>query len=83
MVIHARPHQQGVFKSLNISPDIEKRYIKLIDLSVKQGDVVLPFTGANMSLGDMFLKFDSRDELDDVMSHSNEWLKIELENCKG
>ena len=83
MVIHARPHQQGIFKSLNISPDIEKKYIKLIDLSVKQGDAVLPFTGANMSLGDMFLKFDSRDELEDVMSHSNEWLKIELENCKG
>ena len=46
----------------------------------KLGDVVKPFTGANMTLGNMFLRFDTRKELDDVMSRSKEWLKIETED---
>lgn len=80
MVIHARPGQSGVLKGIKIDPEIEKKYVKVVDLSVKPGDFVEPFTGANMSLGDMFLRFDSREELDDVMGKSKEWLTIELED---
>lgn len=79
MVIHARPGQSGKFKRLIIDPEIKEKYIKVIDLAVKPGDMVLPFTGANMSLGDMFLRFSSRDELDRVMDNANDWVKIELE----
>ena len=79
LIVHARPGQKGIFKRLKIAPEIKKKYVKLIDLSVKKGDKVLPFTGANMSLGDMFLKFETREQLDDIMSRVNEWLKIELE----
>lgn len=78
MVIHARPGQSGLFKSLIIHPEIKEKYVKLVDMSAKEGTVVKPFTGANMSLGDMFLRFDSREELDEVMSKSHEWLKIDL-----
>ena len=78
-IIHARPGQTGIFKKMVIDEDIEKKYVKVIDMTAKEGDVVYPFTGANMSLGDMFLRFDSRDELDEVMSHSKEWLNIVLE----
>lgn len=80
MIIHAGPGQSGVLKEITIEPHIRDRYVKLIDLSVKKGDYVKPFTGANMSLGDMFLKFDSRKELDEVMSNVNQWLHIDLEN---
>lgn len=79
MVIHARPGQSGSFKNLWIDPEIRSKYVKVIDLSVKQGDIVKPFTGANMALGDMFLRFESREELNEVMSRSNEWLVIELD----
>ena len=78
MVIHARPGQSGVFKKINIDPEIKEKYVKVIDQAVKEGDVVKPFTGANMSLGDIFLRFDSREELDRVMSSSDKWLNIEL-----
>ena len=80
MVIHARPRKKDVLKGIKIDPEIEKKYVKVVDLSVKPGDFVEPFTGANMSLGDMFLRFDSREELDDVMGKSKEWLTIELED---
>lgn len=79
MIIHARPGQSGIFKCLRINPEIEERHIKLIDMSAKPGDMVLPFTGANMSLGDMFLRFETREQLDNIMSRVNEWLEIELE----
>lgn len=79
MVIHARPGQQGVLKEICIDPDIKEKFVKVVDLSAKVGDYVQPFTGANMSLGDIFLRFDSREQLDDIMSKSDEWLKIILE----
>lgn len=79
MVIHAGPGQSGVLKGIRIDDEIQKKYVKVLDMSVKVGDMVEPFTGANMSLGDIFLKFDSREELDAVMSKTKEWLHIELE----
>lgn len=79
MVIHARPGESGKFKKLIIDKEIEEKYVKVIDMTAKEGDMVLPFTGANMSLGDMFLRFGTREELDEVMSKVNEWLKIQLE----
>lgn len=78
-VIHAAHGQSGIFKKITIDDSIMSNYVKVVDMTVKEGDMVHPFTGANMSLGDMFLRFDSRKELDSVMSRSHEWLKIELE----
>ena len=78
-VIHARPGQSGIFKGMEIDEEIRSRYVKVVDMTTKEGDMVHPFTGANMSLGDMFLRFDSREEMDSVMSRSNEWLRIVLE----
>ena len=80
MVIHARPGQSGILKKIEIDPKIESKYVKMVDLSVRPGDFVKPFTGANMSLGDMFLRFDSREELNEVMGKSAEWLTIDLVN---
>ena len=79
MIVHARPGQSGIFAKMTIAPKIEKAYVKTVDLSVKPGDVVKPFTGANTSLGDIFLRFDTREELDEIMGKSDEWLKIEME----
>lgn len=79
MVVHANSNQRGILRKISIDPMIETKYIKHKDLLVKKGDIIQPFSGANKSLGDMFLRFNSRDELDDIMSKSKEWLKIELE----
>lgn len=79
MVVHARPGQSGIFKKIWMDSEIREKNLKMVDLSVKPSDYVKPFTGANMALGDMFLKFESREELDSVMSDTNNWLHIELE----
>ncbi len=79
MIVHARPGQSGVLKNVRVSPDIKEKYLKLMDLSVNPGDLIKPFTGANMALGDMFFRFESREALNDVMAKQNDWLNIELE----
>lgn len=78
MVVHARPGESGVLKGITIDPEIKEKYIKVIDISTKEGDFVKPFTGANMALGDIFLRFESREELDEVVARSSEWLHIDL-----
>ena len=85
MVIHSNTNRQGIFRKLYIDHEIMSRYVKLVDLRVNDGDIVRPFTGANAALGNMFLKFDSREELDTVMSAISVWLRIDLyaENVRG
>lgn len=78
MVVHARPGESGILQKIVINPEIKEKYVKAIDISAKKGDYIRPFTGANMSLGDIFLRFDSREELDEVIAKSKEWLHIEL-----
>lgn len=80
MIVHAKPHESGILESVWVDPEIEEKYLKVVDLSAKSGDIVKPFTGANMALGDMFFRFDSREELDAVMSKSKEWLHIDLKS---
>ena len=80
MVIHSRPGQSGYFKSVTIKQEIKEKYLKVLDLAVKEGDYIQPFTGANMALGDMFLKFDSREEMNQIIKNQQEWLNIELSN---
>lgn len=76
MVIHANIEKAGIFEELVIDEKIKKNNVKMIDMSVVSGDIIEPFTGANKSLGDMFLKFDSREELEEVVNNSDKWLKI-------
>ncbi len=79
-IVHARPGQSGTLKSVVVDPVIAEKHLKVADLAVKEGDYVKPFTGANMALGDMFFRFDSREELNEIMSKQKEWLHIYLDN---
>ena len=78
-IVHARPGQSGILKSVYVDSDIADKYLKVVDLSVKEGDYIQPFTGANMALGDMFFRFDSREELDEIMKNQKQWLHIDIE----
>lgn len=75
-VIHNISNETGIFKEICIDPIIREKYIKMVEISVKRGDFIEPFTGANKSLGDIFLRCDTREELDAVMKNIDTWLKI-------
>lgn len=83
MVVHAGPGQSGILKAVTVDAEVAEKYLKVTDLCVKEGDYIRPFTGANMALGDMFFRFDSREELESVMSRQKEWLHIELAEPGG
>jgi hypothetical protein len=76
MVIHAQPGQHGVFERIDIRDDVRRDYLRVVDMSAQKGDMVYPFTGANCSLGDMFLQFDTRKQLDNAIGNVSEWMKV-------
>lgn len=75
-VVHSGTDQEGIFKELFIEPEIKSNFVQLIDVPAKKGDIVHPFTGANASLGDVFLCFKTREELDDIMHNIDRYIKI-------
>ncbi len=78
-VVHENKGRTGKLKQIFFDERIDKKYIKTKDITVSIGDMVYPFSGANMSMGDIFMRFDSRDELNQIVFNSDEWMSIDLE----
>ncbi len=78
MIIHSKNEKEGKLKRISIDEEVEKKHVVLTDYSVNPGDLVKPFTGANMSLGDMFLHFENIDQMNEILARSDDWLRIEL-----
>ena len=79
-ILHS--NKPGTFVSVDINPDFEKKYVRDIGLIVKPGDKIEPFTGANNSLGTLFLQFKTLSELHDKLAHIRNWVKIILDFTK-
>ena len=73
VVLHST--KPGIFKDLWISDEIKKNIVEK-DLWVSSGDKVGGFTAANEALGTLILKFDKKEELDQVLALQQEWLTI-------
>lgn len=69
---------EGELVSVDIDSTFQNKYVRDIGLIVKPGDHVAPFTGANTSLGTLFLRFDSREELDMVLSNISKFITIRV-----
>lgn len=68
----------GEFESIEIDSEFRGKYIQDESLTVHVGDNVSPFTGANTSLGTLFLHFETREEAESVLHRINEFVKIKL-----
>jgi len=71
--------KEGTLVSVDIDPEFQKNHVRDIGLIAKPGDRIVPFTGANTSLGTLFLQFDSREELDKWLNDVPSWLSIRLQ----
>ena len=69
---------EGTLESIDINPEFESRYVKDKGFIVQEGDHISPFTGANTSLGTLFLRAETREELDDVLEGINNFVVIKL-----
>lgn len=70
--------KEGTLVSVDIDENFQKEHVRDIGFIVKPGDKVVPFAGANNSLGTLFLQFGSRKELEDALNHSDRWIQIRL-----
>lgn len=66
----------GIFESLAIDPEFERKYVVEKDLWVKPGDEIHEFTGANFAIGTLILRFDGQEELEKYMDRTNEFVKV-------
>ena len=69
---------EGTLESIDINPDFEQKYIKDKGFIVEKGDHIVPFTGANTSLGTLFLRAETREELDRELANINNNVRIIL-----
>lgn len=68
----------GTLESIDINPNFEQKYIKDKGFIVEKGDHIVPFTGANTSLGTLFLRAETREELVSILENINNNVRIVL-----
>lgn len=73
-IVHS--NLDGIFEEAIIDEDFKKKHVIEAEIRVKQGDYVKAFKGANNAIGTLFLKFDSRADMDHALLTQNEWLKV-------
>ena len=71
--------KKGILKSIDIEQDFMKKYVKDEGYSAKKGDEIVPFTGANTSLGTLFLRAETRKEMEAIMQNIDKYITIVLE----
>lgn len=75
IILHSK--MSGIFKSLKVSESMNK-YVREVDLWVKEGDSVNEFNAANDAIGTLVMKFDTQEMLEEKMGCLNKWVNVEL-----
>ena len=70
--------KEGTLVSIEIDPEFKRKYVRDVGLIVSPGDHIVPFTGANTSLGTLFLRFETKAELEKALGQIESWLQIKL-----
>jgi len=73
IILHS--NKNGVFKELCLSESIKAHMVQT-DLWVKAGDEVHTFTAANYAIGTLVLRFDSREEMEEVLENINHHILV-------
>ena len=76
-VLHAP--KSGLFNSIIIDQDFRRQHIVEEEIRVNKGEKVMPFTGANTAIGTLFLKANTRQEMDELLERIDEFVTIVLE----
>lgn len=66
----------GTFKEIVYAEGFKEAYVVEEGILVKPGAVIQPFTGANQSLGTIFLRFDTREALNRFVAAPNDYISI-------
>lgn len=72
-ILHS--NRNGTFQGVEIN-DIFKQYVIELDLWIKQGDKVSEFSAANTTIGTIVLKFESEEQLTELMNKRDEYIQV-------
>ena len=76
-IYNIHSEKAGVFDSIEIDEELTQHIIEK-EIRVKKGDTIVSFTGANASMGTLFLRFDSRSDLERYILQISEHIKVLL-----
>jgi hypothetical protein len=68
----------GQFDKVVIDEQFRHNHIMEEEVRVIRGDYVDSFRGANAALGTLFLRFNTREELDEALNNQKEWLRVNV-----
>jgi biotin carboxylase len=71
--------KSGVLKEIKIGEDVKANHIVESHLNYKIGEQVPAFTGANSSIGILIMKFDSMEQMLEMMDHWDKWIHVIVE----
>lgn len=71
--------KDGILKQVIINSEVEKKYIVENHLIVKTGDKIKQFVGANSTLGILVMRFDSLEQMLQMIENADEWIQIEYQ----
>ncbi len=73
--------KSGILKDVDIAQEVLNKNIVENHLLKIPGDEIFAFTGANTTLGCLIMKFDSMNQMLNMMDCSEEWISVNLSNC--
>lgn len=76
-IIHS--YERGTLKGIDIDAEFKRNFVKDEGYNLHPGDAVEPFTGANNSLGTVFLRTNTRAEMDALLNNINQYITINLQ----
>lgn len=69
--------KDGILERVVIDSEVKKNHVVENHLIVKTGDEIHSFVGANSTLGVLVMKFDSLEQMLNMIEKADEWLHIE------
>ena len=75
LILHSE--KAGLFNGIEVKENYKKAIIET-ELRVNFGDTIESFSGANNAIGTLFMKFNSRHEMDEALLHQQDWLKVKV-----
>ncbi len=73
LVLHS--DKTGIFNGIEINDSFKGEIVET-EIRVNIGDIVESFSGANNAIGTLFLRFNTRQELEKSLNTQKDWLKI-------
>ncbi len=68
--------EDGILEKVDIAPEIAEKHIVENHILFSPGQEVKAFTGANTTLGCLIMKFNSMEEMLNMMDHSEQWCNV-------